>query len=249
MGMESGGFDAPQPMSRKRKAASQENERLSKRLSLLNIGRSADSQGASPAWTNDWVEKDGARLYVPVESPHVGENTFTNYKQSSVQSYTTPTHAQYDASAQAPTPTPTLGDNMMLDNSKHKVYIYNLDDELSSESEDESGKLVFLSDIEKHLRANRIPQHVLPNTDGELAGMQLVLYREPTSLTVPEEQDNVRRAVVEARERLREQQRARREGLQHGTSPGQMQIESGHMGSEQDAHMHMERDPDAMDLS
>ncbi|OHW93241.1 hypothetical protein CSPAE12_08189 [Colletotrichum incanum] len=102
---------------------------------------------------------------------------------------------------------------MQLDDTKHKVYIYNIDDELSSsESEPDDGKLVFLPDIEKHLRATRIPPSILANDEGELAGMQVVLYNEPTSLTVPPEQDSVRKAIVESRARMRERQRLEREG-------------------------------------
>jgi hypothetical protein len=99
---------------------------------------------------------------------------------------------------------------MHVDESKYKVYVYDLDDELSSESEPEDGKLVFLPDIEKHLNLNRIPPSVLANSDGELAGMQLVLYSdsEPHSLTVPEDKDSVRKAILESRARLREQQKA-----------------------------------------
>lgn len=95
---------------------------------------------------------------------------------------------------------------MHLDNTAHKVYIYNIDDELSSESEPDDGRLVFLPDIEKHLRRNRIPPGILPNSEGQLAGMQMVLYSEPKSLSVPEENDGVRKAVVEARRRLRQSQ-------------------------------------------
>lgn len=96
---------------------------------------------------------------------------------------------------------------MQLDDTKHKVYIYNIDDELSSDSESETdGKLVFLPDIEKRLRESRIPPSVLANQDGELAGMQLVLYSDPKSLSVPEEKDGVRKAIIEARRRLREGQ-------------------------------------------
>ncbi|OLN82867.1 hypothetical protein CCHL11_08416 [Colletotrichum chlorophyti] len=102
---------------------------------------------------------------------------------------------------------------MQVDDSKHKVYIYNIDDELSSsESEPDEGRLVFLPDIEKHLRSTRIPLSVLANDQGELAGMQMVLYNEPTSLTVPREQDSVRKAIVESRARMREKQRLEREG-------------------------------------
>lgn len=109
---------------------------------------------------------------------------------------------------------------MQLDDTKYKVYIYNLDDELSdTDSEPSSpgeGRLVFLPDIEKHLRANRIPvpRPIIPNRDGELAGMQMVLYQPdgPKSISVPEEQDSVRRAIVAARERVREKQALERSG-------------------------------------
>jgi hypothetical protein len=109
---------------------------------------------------------------------------------------------------------------MQLDDSKHKVYIYNLDDELSSSSDNESSsdeagaaKLVFLPDIEKHLRNNRrIPGHLLNpgRPDAASEGKELVLYRVPSSLSVPEEQDSVRKAIIEARERARERQRVER---------------------------------------
>ena len=156
------------------------NERLSKRLSLLNL------------------EKNGERLYVPVESPHLR-----------------PTSDDDDSHA---LPSIPEDDTMRLDDSAHKVYIYNLDDELSSSdtestcSDDSNHRLVFLADIDKHLRQNRIPPSVFANPDGEIAGtnindMQVVLYSDPSSLTVPEEQDSVRRAVIEARNRMRERQR------------------------------------------
>lgn len=97
---------------------------------------------------------------------------------------------------------------MQLDDSKYKVYIYNLEDELSSESEAENdGKLIFLPDIEKHLKQNRIPNQVLnaqPSPDPDYLNKQLVLYRVPASITVPEEQDSVRKAILEARTRMRE---------------------------------------------
>lgn len=101
---------------------------------------------------------------------------------------------------------------MQLDDSKHKVYIYNIDDELSSDSEGEEGRLVFLPDIDKHLKETRIPPHILANSDGELAGMQMVLYSDPKSLTVPESRDSVRKAIIESRHRVRERQRQERDG-------------------------------------
>lgn len=146
------------------------------------------------------------------------------------------------------------GDDMHVDNTKYKVYIYNIDDELaddeqstSSDTEtadddevvarttDSSGKLVFLPDIDKHLRKTArnvalngrasspsagsagpgpslshrkiaVPRPILPNKDGELAGMQLVLYNEPSSLSVSRDSDSVRQAILDARARIRERQ-------------------------------------------
>jgi hypothetical protein len=119
---------------------------------------------------------------------------------------------------------PVDDSQMQLDDSKYKVYIYNLDDELSSSdnesdiaaaNDDVNSKLVFLPDIEKHLRNNsRIPAHLLdprPDPYADLAGKELVLYSIPSSISVPEEQDSVRKAIIEARARAREKQRADRE--------------------------------------
>uniref|UniRef100_L2FGN1 Uncharacterized protein n=1 Tax=Colletotrichum fructicola (strain Nara gc5) TaxID=1213859 RepID=L2FGN1_COLFN len=196
-------------LRRKRKAESQDNERLSKRLSLLNL------------------EKNGQKLYVPVENPIAHPQTSFH------------------------------DEVMQLDDSKYKVYIYDIDDELSSsESEPEEGKLVFLPDIEKHLRATRIPPHILANDEGQLAGMQMVLYNEPTSLTIPQEQDSVRKAIVESRARMRERQRLEREGkgepvqmpppfipLQHIPPPPAAEFVSAPQASAP-----VDYDPDAMDM-
>jgi hypothetical protein len=102
-----------------------------------------------------------------------------------------------------------------MDDSKHKVYIYNLDDELSDDDSDttDPAKLVFLKDIEKHLNLNRIPRHILEKPDPEEEGKQIILYSDPKSISVPEEADSVRKAIIEARRRAREKQRLEREGL------------------------------------
>ncbi|KAF5558006.1 hypothetical protein FMEXI_507 [Fusarium mexicanum] len=117
-----------------------------------------------------------------------------------------------------------------------------MDDELSSDSEsDDPGKLVFLPDIEKHLRANRIPPSVLANSEGELAGMQVVLYSDPKSLTVPEDKDSVRKAIIESRNRTRELQRLEREGKTEAPTIQDATLNTGIATSTDD-------DPDAMDL-
>ncbi|KAJ0122742.1 hypothetical protein J7T55_003258 [Diaporthe amygdali] len=191
-----------QSIRRKRKADSQDanNERLSKRLSLLNL------------------EQNGSKLYVPVEQPPAPQ-FLDNAGASSSSAAAVPAGA-----------TAAGGDEMMLlDDTKHKVYIYNLDDELSSDadSDPDEARLVFLPDVEKHLKANRIipgipsvPRPVLPNKDGELAGMQLVLYDDGVrSVSVPEEQDSVRKAIIEARERHRRRQQDERDARAAANNP------------------------------
>ncbi|KAK2046854.1 hypothetical protein LZ31DRAFT_178218 [Colletotrichum somersetense] len=179
-------------LRRKRKAESQDNERLSKRLSLLNL------------------EKNGQKiLNIPGEEPSPSSMAPNAVSMTSSPS-ASPTSRRRRRDRKPP---PSGEEVMQLDDTKHKVYIFNMDDELSSsESEPDDGKLVFLPDMEKHLRTTRIPPSLLANHEGQLAGMQVVLYNEPVSLTVPPEQDSVRKAIVESRTRMRERQRLEREG-------------------------------------
>ncbi|KAK4132516.1 hypothetical protein BT67DRAFT_406502, partial [Trichocladium antarcticum] len=188
-------FAPPPPLSqplrkRKAEAAPENNERLSKRLSLLNLGM--------PLHPIHSIQSAPQKLYVPVEN-----STTTPPSQDKHHHH----HHHHNP------PTPPDDGAMQLDDSKHKVYIHSLDDELSSSSSDtdtdDESRLVFLPDIEKHLARNRLPLHVLtapapgrPDA-AELAGKELVLYRVPSSISVPEEQDSVRKAILEARERAR----------------------------------------------
>ncbi|ESZ93644.1 hypothetical protein SBOR_5949 [Sclerotinia borealis F-4128] len=227
---------------RKRKAETQDNERLSKRLSLLNL------------------ERNGQILYVPVEQPTLSSD-------SDPPTTTTTTAARRHKRTKPSTTNQQDADDIMqLDDSKHKVYIYNLDDELSDSDASDDGRLVFLPDISKHLRETRIPPHILANKDGELAGMnnQLILYDSavPRNHSVPEEHDLVRKAFLEAREKARAKwgERARLDGrvgegdgLQTLGAVGRDRAYTNSM-SEGGADIEdmtveaMEDDPDAMDL-
>ena len=100
--------------------------------------------------------------------------------------------------------TTTTTDPMPLDDTTHKLYIHDLDAELA-DTEPEAERLVFLPDIEKKL--SRIPQAVLlgeAHPGAGAGGNEMVLYRVPASLSVPEERDQVRRAIIESRARARE---------------------------------------------
>ena len=207
------------PACRKRKSPDSipaDNERLSKRMSRLKI--------AFP------------HRYSATPPLNLGANTTSEITAAppATSSYLQPiySHPQSPAISQP--------DGMLLDDTSFTTYIHNLDDELSSSDSDSADadphRLEFLSDLHKRfgsaaaaaaVASFRIPRPVPLNTDTSADGMQMVLYSEPTSLTVPEERDSVRRAVAEARERLRERQREK----------------------EEEGQLSAQDDPDAMDLS
>jgi len=99
---------------------------------------------------------------------------------------------------------PRAEEGMEVEDTPHRVYISDLSAELSDIESDEENP-IFLSDIEKHL--SKIPRHVLLGPEPTpTENNQVILYNVPTSLTVPEAQDNVRKAIVEARQRIRDNQ-------------------------------------------
>ena len=144
---------------------------------------------------------------------------------------------------------------MQLDNTKDKVYIHNLDDELA-EIESEEEKLVFLPDIEKKLgMMGKIPKSVLLGEGYPAPSNEVVLYSVPSSLSVPKEQDNVRKAIIESRARAREKQlhgagaEAALVGHVDGGAANQKPNgvnNLGHVAADQ--IMGIEEDEDAMDL-
>ncbi|KAF7629823.1 hypothetical protein AFLA_013526 [Aspergillus flavus NRRL3357] len=77
-----------------------------------------------------------------------------------------------------------LDDMMILDDTKHTVYIHDLEREIA-ETELPSDSITFLPGIGENLRA--IPRFVV--TEAKPICNELVLYREPASLTVPKERD------------------------------------------------------------
>lgn len=85
---------------------------------------------------------------------------------------------------------------MLLDDTKHTTYIYNLDQELA-EPESSGERLVLLP---LAARMMSVPESVLSTPT---QSQELVLYTEPTSLTVPKERDSVRKAIIESRARAR----------------------------------------------
>jgi hypothetical protein len=102
---------------------------------------------------------------------------------------------------------------MSLDDSRHRIYISNLDHELASiaasdAAREASSRLIFLPDIERHF--HQIPAEVLrfnPNPSPRPPSQQeLVLYNTAPALLTQGERGSreTRKAILEARQRARE---------------------------------------------
>ncbi|KAB8253607.1 hypothetical protein BDV32DRAFT_133861 [Aspergillus pseudonomiae] len=108
-----------------------------------------------------------------------------------------------------------LDDLMILDDTKYTVYIHDLEREIA-ETELPSDSITFVPGIVENLRA--IPRFI--TTEAKPMCNELVLYREPASLTVPRERDTVRKALIETRERARTTQCGRHPSAYSATYSG-----------------------------
>ncbi|KAL2862174.1 hypothetical protein BJX68DRAFT_260967 [Aspergillus pseudodeflectus] len=88
-------------------------------------------------------------------------------------------------------------DAMMLDDTKHTVYIHDLEQELEEPLFLQDG-LTILPGLSDRLS---MPKLLVSSAKPECK--EVVLYREPESLSIPKDKDQVRRALIETRERAR----------------------------------------------
>jgi len=95
-----------------------------------------------------------------------------------------------------------VNDSMTLDDTKDRVFIHDLDEELANLTPEEE-KLVFLPDIDREL--TRLPRSILLGNEPKRKN-EVVLYKVPESLSIPQEEDSIRKAMLESRERAREKQ-------------------------------------------
>ena len=131
---------------------------------------------------------------------------------------------------------------MTVDETKERVVIHDLDSEIADIEADEP-KQFLLPEIDKKFSA--IPQMLLRN-QSEAANTQLVLYQVPSSISVPQEQDSVRKAIIDARHRVIEKQ-AQEIELRNGYANGA--VAGNHKGFAQIETPQDMYDPDAMDIS
>jgi hypothetical protein len=218
--------------------SSDDQLRFTKRFNLLSLGKHARPwlSHAPPltAITPD-PRSDGSsnsNYYIPVTPPPTNGDPI-------------PTHNGLAATLDE-------DDSMNIDDTRHRVYVQNLDAEIAEiEANEPEKRLIFLPDIEKHF--SRLPEHLLATPQDALNAarqQELVLYSVPRSLTVDESHDAVRKAILEARHRARDKvaEEARREEMerQYTKDEGDA-VETAHgYGSGYDAPV--EEDPDAMDI-
>merc|ERR1712054_79168 len=90
---------------------------------------------------------------------------------------------------------------MAVDDTRDRVYIHNLDDELAEIETSDEERLIFLPDIEKKL--SRLPSHVLT---GQNMTRTRSLYCTACHkvLRPSEESDITRKTILEARQRARD---------------------------------------------
>lgn len=159
--------------------------------------------------------------------------------------YAIPHHPQPTISSPAPIPYRASTDDLMpLDDTKDKVYIHDLESEIA-QIEAEEPKCLFLPDIDRKISA--IPQQLL-RCHTNNANTQMVLYQVPSSISVPEEQDHVRKAIIATRARAREKQAREAEESQ---KKNEEHVHDDHMNgllTDRVEEQPEDYDPDAMDL-
>ncbi|OOQ86393.1 hypothetical protein PEBR_21504 [Penicillium brasilianum] len=170
-------------LGRKRPADSDpDGAPLTKRFEYLQIG---NTPGARPR-----DHHNGFNL-----NPSTTSTSTSTSTPLTVSALSASTASQVPISNSSP-PCVTQSDAMMLDDTKHTTYIHDLDRELA-DIDTPDGGLIFLPLAAKLIS---VPESVLSTPS---QGKELVLYTDPSSLTLPEEQDSVRKAIIESRARAR----------------------------------------------
>ncbi|EPS26060.1 hypothetical protein PDE_00996 [Penicillium oxalicum 114-2] len=163
---------------------------LAKRFGYLHIGNPFDTEprdgpNGFKSNTLSHVSTTASATSLPVTSPA------TSAHDSATFAWTVPTSTTGTGSGPS-----APSDAMMLDDTPHTTYIHDLDRELADIDVTE-GPFVILPLAAKMLA---VPESVLA---GPSQGKELVLYSDPSSLSVPREHDSVRKAILESRARAR----------------------------------------------
>ncbi|RMJ27629.1 hypothetical protein PHISP_01481 [Aspergillus sp. HF37] len=153
--------------------------------------------------------------------------------------HSTDSNARPPSSPSEGAPSGDPASQMLLDDTKYTIYVHDLDREIA-DIESQESCVSFLPHIAEKLAP--IPQSILSPPRPQ--GNELVLYREPSSLTVSEEQDSVRRAVMESRARSRKSWNENRDSRSSPSRSLSREDAARDMGTNE----HERHDDDAMDI-
>jgi len=104
-------------------------------------------------------------------------------------------------------------DYMPVDETADRVWVHDLDAEIREIEAEEARNNNGIQISEAGKGYSKLPEHVLrqsPTVEDPAKSLQMILYRDPVSISVPQEEDAVRKAIIEARRRMREKQHEER---------------------------------------
>lgn len=109
-------------------------------------------------------------------------------------------------------------DIMPVDENPNLIVINDLDAEIAAIEADEAAAASSLVHPDFDKQVSAIPQELLQQKPQPQMSTALILYKDPISISVPEEEDAVRRSIIDARRRVRERNalnraEQRREGI------------------------------------
>lgn len=234
------------PHGCKRKASTQDDELdrnnlISNSFKKLRLSKSFPDDVANSACMCTKISPDSAKRNSAIDIAPVG----IAYRDVDLQQ---PSSSQY---ANAPDrdlsyPSDSVrgssdGGMMSIDDTTDRIWVHDLDAEIAEiEAEEARHKNEIQLNNAADQEIGKIPQHLLrgnaTHNDAQ-SNMQMILYRDPISISVPEEHDAVRKTIIEARRRMREKQA---EGPDIGTpstpiSPAENLITSHDLDGEDDS--------------
>lgn len=193
-----------QPHGLKRKASSQEDELENQSListTFKKLRLTKSTHLSTPRAHVRSSEPDNANRSAAVDLPPVGASCH-HVVPSDVPSAPYSSYGGHDEHED---------DSMRVDDTADRIWVHDLDAEIAEieaeEAKEREAERLKLS--EAGIQYAKIPDHLWKqnnHANDPASNMQMILYRDPVSISVPEEDDAVRKTIVEARKRIRENQ-------------------------------------------
>ncbi|KAK5941375.1 hypothetical protein PMZ80_006653 [Knufia obscura] len=198
-----------QPHGYKRKASTQEDELenpslISSSFKKLRLSKSARNGTVGAHVLSD--TSDNAKRSSAVDIAPVGVSyrnvppSNSSYPNTDSSSHYAPYTDQVEHDRD---------DFMPIDDTADRVWVHDLDAEIAEIEAEEAREEQRIQLSEAGNQCARIPEHLWKQhskPDDPASNMQMVLYRDPISISVPEEDDAVRKTILETRRRMQEKQ-------------------------------------------